>query len=342
MLKTVVLDAKTTLLTIRAKHREKTFAICNNMCYNYKVVEYRGVKCCFKNLLKRIGFAVGALVVLTVAIITDGYVLDIQYQGNQSVSTSEIADYLGSLGIKVGARKSQIVPDEIESALCEWDKIANCSVFTKGNSLIISVTESESSTPKPTEKDAIVSAYDGKVSKIICRSGTPAVKVGQIVRRGQTLIDGVLYDQNGEVFTTVSAVGEVFVAVTEKKNYFVCGDFYEYRPTGETQTQTALEIFGLRLFGFDSPYPTYKATTSEKTLSGLIPIKVIQTSYAQTQRVKVEKTVEEFAREKVEKAQADAITADFVKVTDSKYHIEKIDDKCYQVTVAITTERKIS
>lgn len=340
--KSVVLDAKTTLLTISAKHLKKTFAICDNMCYTYKVWEYSGIKCCVKPLLKRLGLVAGALAISLTAIITDGYLLKIEVNGLSTVPASEVADHLGSYGIKVGARKNQISADKVKTALYELGKIASCTVSMRANTLIISVTETENSTARPQGKNSIVSAVDGRVSKIICRSGTPKVKVGQIVKAGQTLIEGLIYDQNGEVLAETTAVGEVYITTTQTKSSIVTGDFYEYESTGKTQTATAIEIFGLRLFGSPAPYENYRSTTKSAMLMGIIPIKVIQTEYAQTERVKSDKSVEQYAQELVDDAKNQAITPDLVKVIESKYHIENLAPNEYQITVALTTERKMS
>ncbi|MBQ8882924.1 MAG: sporulation protein YqfD [Clostridia bacterium] len=340
--KAVVLDAKTTLLTISEKHIKKTFAICDNMCYTYKVWEYSGIKCCIKPLLKRAGLIVGALAISLTAIITDGYLLKIEVNGLSTVTASEVTDHLGSHGIKVGARKDRISVDKVKTALYELGKIASCAVLMRANTLIISVTETENSTARPQGKNSIVSAVYGKVSKIICRNGTPKVKVGQIVKEGQTLIEGLIYDQNGEVLAETTAVGEVYVTTTQTKSRIVTGDFYEYKSTGKTVATTAIEIFGLRLFGSTAPYENYRSTTKSAMLWGLIPVKIIQTEYAQTERVKSDKTVEQYAQELAEDAKNQAITPDLVKVIESKYHIENLAPDEYQITVALTTERKMS
>ena len=340
--KAVVLDAKTTLLTISEKHLKKTFAICDNMCYTYKVWEYSGIKCCIKPLLKRAGIIAGALAISLTAIITDGYLLKIEVNGLSTVTASEVTDHLGSRGIKVGARKDQISVDKVKTALYELGKIASCAVLMRANTLIISVTETENSTARPQGKNSIVSAANGKVSKIICRNGTPKVQVGQIVKEGQTLIEGLIYDQNGEVLAETTAVGEVYVTTTQTKSCIVTGDFYEYKSTGRTQMATAIEIFGLRLFGSTAPYENYRSTTKSAMLWGLIPVKIIQTEYAQTERVKSDKTVEQYAQELAEDAKNQAITPDLVKVIESKYHIENLAPDEYQITVALTTERKMS
>ncbi|MBR2988151.1 MAG: sporulation protein YqfD [Clostridia bacterium] len=328
-------------ITILGAKSEKTFAICDNMCYTYRVCSSFGARTRLTSLVKRVGFIVGALVVATVSLFTFDRYLSLEIYGLQSLTKSEIIEHLKNGGITVGAKKSEISHTAVIERMLKLDGVANCEVTIKGGALIIRVVEETKATDRPQIKSAIVSDCNGRVSKIVCRSGTVKVKVGQIVKVGQTLIEGALYGSVGELLETVTANGEVLIETNHTAIYYASEPFYETVYTGNETTVTQIGIFGLTLFGAKSPYEEYQATTTTQVLRGIIPIRVRQTRYRQTKRVKSTKTVDDWASELTEQT-AKSLISDDEKVLQSKYDAQKVGQNEYQITVVVTTERKIS
>ena len=111
-----------------------------------------------------------------------------------------------------------------------------------GSTLVVScqgAREGEK-TDIPGEASDIVALQPGIVTRITVRSGTPAVEVGQAVRKGQVLIRGeeraeggtVLRVQaQGEVLARVYAQGEARVSLMQQRTV----------ETGRTQTRVTIE-----------------------------------------------------------------------------------------------------
>ena len=336
--KVVILSAQSTLLTIPYKQLQKTFAICNNMCYTCSVRERAGLLCILKNLLKRVGLVLGAVVFAVASIFCNGKLFCLEISGLESVGEIEIAEYLKANGVNVGTQLSPDVCKRVQDLLLKHDKIAGVTVSAKGNALIITVVETTPSQSRPQIKREIVSDCDGRVSKIVCRSGTAKVKVGQIVKSGQTLIIGETFDQNGEVLENVNVEGEVYISTTIAQSFAVGENFYEYEKTGNEYCATALRLFGLTFFQTASPYKYCSAQTSTAKLFGILPITVVQTRYCETEKVKTDMTVERYAKEQAEKLRLDTIVKG-ATIIDSKYHVEQIASGEYLITVYVTAER---
>ena len=77
-------------LTIEQKDGKKLFAISSNMCYNIKKIGYKGKYAPIKVLSEKIGLAVGGLLFVLGAIITDNTVKDAVYLADAAEFKSEI------------------------------------------------------------------------------------------------------------------------------------------------------------------------------------------------------------------------------------------------------------
>ena len=328
-------------ITINHFQCEKTFAICNNLCYTYRVCSSFGARTSVASLVKRVGFVLGTLAVVTLSVFTSNRYLSVEIYGLQNLTKSEIIESLSSGGIGVGAKKSEITRQAVIDRLLQIEGVANCEVAVKGGTLVIRITETADKTPKPPNQSQIVSDCNGRVSQIVCRSGTAKVKIGQMVKTGQTLIEGALYSTEGKIIETVVAVGEVVVETNHTFVYHATDQIYETVYTGAQTTITSFNLFGLTLFSQDSPYDNYQATTTSQTLQGIIPVTVMQTTYRQTERVLSSKTVDEWASEVTKQAEKTLIDSK-EKVLASKYDTQKVGQNEYQITVVVTTERKIS
>lgn len=86
----------------------------------------------------------------------------------------------------------------------DFDEITWVAAAVKGNHLYISIKENDSfeGEIKSTEiPENIIASDDGTIESIITRSGTPLVKKGDNVEKGQVLVSGVINicDDSGEV-----------------------------------------------------------------------------------------------------------------------------------------------
>ncbi len=327
-------------LRVRKKQSEKTFAICESMCYTYSVVAYDGMLACLFANARRAGVAAGALLLAALTFFFSGFVMRIEINDMESIGRLELISYLKESDVGVGSRISALDREEIRSVVNAYDGVAESSVEIRGNTLVINVVERDSSTSGAEKRAAITSLYDARVTRVICAGGTSRVEVGQIVKKGDLLIEGALYNQEGEKMTDVNASGTVYGTVVKTSKYVVSTDAYTYRRTGNKKTVTALGFMGLKIGKNVSPFPFYESETTEATLSSFLPIRVTRTVFYETEAVRESRTPEELA-EFYRQKELEEFTAAAENI-EASAHVEAIAPGLYGISVYVEAETVIS
>ncbi len=327
-------DKKTLVLTVSQKDSKKTFAICESMWYNYEVVSSFNLSAIFRKALLRSGLITGALFVVLFAVYSSGKLNSISISGNELVSREQIITALDRVGVRVGGRVSEISPTETYGALTSIGGIAEVSVKLDGNSLEIFVIEKAKTAVGADKGKAIVSDFDGVITSIACLSGTAKVKVGQVVKKGEVLIEGVTYSQTGEVLEQVLASGEVKAIVAERREKTVSLIKQEYALTGKKAKTTTLSFFGLAIGKAKNPF-LLSETKEKSAVTTLLPIKIEQTTYYEQALTQTKSTLEQEISAFIEEIRGES-------ETEIKTKHELIADNAYKITAILQTERKIS
>lgn len=131
------------------------------------------------------------------------FIWDIQIVGTVRYTKEEIEKYLTEKEIHTGIRKKTINCALLEEEIREdFPDAAWVSCDIEGTRFRVHLKESidEIETGKKTEEDQepkdIVASKPGTITSIITRNGTPLVKKGDQVKKGDTLISGVIYLYN--------------------------------------------------------------------------------------------------------------------------------------------------
>lgn len=134
------------------------------------------------------------------------YIWDIQFKGNSARTSEVLVQFLEDNNLHHGMLKSNIDCEKVEAMIRnEFDDIIWASVEIKGTRLIVYVQESlkienmgETTSDEPTD---LCATRAGTVERIITRSGTPMVSVGDEVTAGAVLVSGriEIIGDNGEV-----------------------------------------------------------------------------------------------------------------------------------------------
>ena len=162
--------------------------------------------------LCRLRYCYGVIAALILSaflfIFSSARVWDVRIEGNDSLSDTEIEAFLGSQGLSVGAKWREIDKNRLEnSVLSENSGIAWLSVNRRGTVAYVQIIESENVGIKEEVGPAysnIVAERDGVVEEITVESGVAVVKVGDVVRRGDVLISGVVENEKGVTFCRAS------------------------------------------------------------------------------------------------------------------------------------------
>ena len=170
----------------------------------YDIGSPRGIYGFIRQNRQRYGLFISLILTLILAVISSGLVWDVRISGNERLPDYVIENALSNVGFGVGTSWRSIDKNVIESELLiEREDIAWISVNRRGTVAYVEVIESEN---VGNREDAgplysnIVADRDGVVEEITVQSGVANVKIGDVVKKGDVLISGVVENESGTTF----------------------------------------------------------------------------------------------------------------------------------------------
>lgn len=268
------------------------------------------------------------------------FIWDIQIRGTTQYTEDEIKTYLDESGIRTGILKREIDCPDLEERIREdFEETAWVSCDIEGTLLTVHVKESiptdEMGNKEKQVPNDIIASKDGIIDSIITRNGTPLVKKGMEVKKGDTLISGIIYYYNDydELLETskISADGDVKARTLYRMEEQFPLSYYEKKYTEHIEKEYILQIGNYNLPKIEKSisYPEFDTLTENKTLkigkSFYLPITVQIKSYMEYEPLLVTLTEIE-AKEKAQK-----------KIDDYLNHLieegKTIQTKDFQITV---------
>ncbi len=154
--------------------------------------------------LHRYGLFTSLILLSLIFVFSSGLVWDVRINGNENLPDYIIENALNDLGFGVGTSWRSIDKNLIEADLLTQRKdIAWISINRRGTVAYVEIMESENvglseeSAPKYSN---IIADRDGVIEEISVKCGTAVVKVGDVVKKGDILISGVVENENGVKF----------------------------------------------------------------------------------------------------------------------------------------------
>lgn len=252
------------------------------------IIAKKGFPFLFSRYRKRFGLIFGFFLGLFLMFYSQLFVWKITVEGNKSLSSSEIEKALSDCGVFVGC----FIPDidvrvSANRLLMDCEEISSAAISIKGTHLNISILEK---TQKPEIIDRngfynVVATHDGVILDIDPLDGSPEVKTGDTVYKGELLISCFIEGKNGS-FHPTHARGDVFAAVNESIVCEIPMERTTKHYTGETEIKKEFRLLGITLPSFSSvktSFEYFDAVSTEKNvfLFGFIelPIKEFRVVY---------------------------------------------------------------
>ena len=135
------------------------------------------------------------------------FIWNIEVEGNLHRTDSTIIQFLSENHVYHGSRKSSLDCSKLEELLrSQYDDVIWASVKIQGTRLLIDIQENlatnqaAEAVTEDTPSD-LVADKDAVIYSIVTRSGTPYVKKGSAVVKGDMLVEGKIpiYNDNGEL-----------------------------------------------------------------------------------------------------------------------------------------------
>lgn len=182
-----------------------------------EVLKEYGIREFVRKNKKRIPFVAGFILFAVLIYIQSLFIWEISISGESDYTSDEILQHINEYYVQTGTLKSKVDCAELEKNLRkDFEDIAWISCSLTGTKLSVEITETLNVFTDISMKEPcnIIASKDCTISEIVTASGTPVVKAGDDVKKGDILISGAvyLYDDNNEMMDTnyVSAEGEVY------------------------------------------------------------------------------------------------------------------------------------
>lgn len=296
--------------TICEKDKQKTFAILQEMCYNYRVSGVGGAKTFLSALTRRIGALVAAVVFTAGAAVMSSRVWRVSIEGNSRVETAVIERSLREAGVRIGMAASSVDADKTAAFLRGTDGIAESTVEVIGTTLSVKVLESKDYIPPHESRETIVSRYDAEITRVVVRSGTSAVKVGDRVAKNAELIRPYSIGSSGEVLDETAADGEVYGKVAFTTTTYLPETEIYFERTGKKKVYTTVSIFGK---SWGKAAPKGDTETFSETMC-FLPIRLSRTVWYETEM----RTRETDIEGRVERLKREALLENVIKAGGSE------------------------
>ena len=180
-------------ITLNFKDNKKIFAIAEEMCYNIKRIRYKGKSYPLFALFKSVGMLIGALIFIVGAVAMDDFVLSFSFSGSGTQYKNQVIEYLSEQGVRQFSRFSQLDLAVLEDKiLSSFDKFSFASCKKAGNRLLIELAlAGENTEILSGNVYQLCSDAEGVVEKIKVYRGTAVVSVGDSVKKGDLLVEGI-------------------------------------------------------------------------------------------------------------------------------------------------------
>lgn len=264
-------------VSVRQKDLPKAIAICEQRCYNYKIIG-TSFRRAAKKALAFLPLIIASLLAVVSLFVSDAFVWRVEITGAEGALEERVRTVLYDEGAHAAVPRSAIDERALSAALVRLDEVSAASVTLDGSVLRAEVLPASHSAEVSPGGDVLVSSHDCVITRIVAGCGTPKVSPGDVVAKGDVLIEGREYltadgAEGGETVVRGRAYGRVTFAFS-RPLAFGGG----LRLTGRRETSTEIGLFGLALGGGGCSFEHYASVTETSRLYPL-PVSVARTTY---------------------------------------------------------------
>lgn len=312
-----------------------------NMCYNINVEKVTGLISFWKFFKHHIALFISLILMLVSMLVASNFIFRIDVYGIDRIDKAQVLNVLSSNGINVGQNKKNIDTDYIERQLYTTiNDIGLVSVIIKGTTIVINIEEKlafESSKFTP-----VVAQNNGIITDIVLITGTPLVKIGDVVKKGDTLVAPYYIDGQG-VRQPITAVAEVYATIEAEGSVDVKNEIVVSNRTGNKKSYNSFVLFGNEfLKNQQIPYSDYEVEYHDTYVASnsWLPLIKRTTTYYEVEKTKVKV---DYENEK-EKAIIEATNIAYDSLNDDSLQIidKKIVESQYQDGTIVTCYLKVN
>ena len=232
-------------------------------------VESRGGAYLAKSLMLRyLSMAVTAVMVIAALIMARSVCFKIEIDCENVDVVSQVKNILAQDSIRPYMLKSKINTKALSKRISgEIEEVGFANCYFDGGKLTVQIKEVHVKEEEE-EYSKIVADRDCIITRVLVYSGTALVKAGDVVKKGDTLIEGYIdtaHDTEENERLTVPADGLVYAETAYVKRITIGDKVIETRRTGESWKTTDIYLFGKLIGKSKLPeYEQYQTVEEEK------------------------------------------------------------------------------
>jgi len=302
-----------------------------------KIEKKAGVPFFINKYRKRKIFVIAVLVIAIFIFVSTKFIWNIEVAGNEKISEEEILELVSEYGIKQGKLKANINEEKISNSIrLKRNDLSWIGINMKGTNVIITVREAIEM-PEIIDKNEIcniIATKDATISKIVVQSGTARVAVGDEVKKGDILVEGIMEGVNTgnrEVHSEANIYGKNYYE-KEKKESFV-QNIKSKTGNEEQKNEICINKFKINFNKGVSKFENYDTISTSKKVklfsNFYLPIEIKKTTNIEI--VNEQKVYsEEELKEKIEKELEEEL--------EKEYGISKYDEKDKKRDIEVNLE----
>lgn len=298
-------------LNIGIKDLKRVAKIAKQTKCKIKIIRKKGIPFLFNKYKKRKIFFIFLILIILLLAISSNFVWNIEIIEENNEKIENIYQDITDAGLTIGKLKTQINTKEIINKVrLKREDIAWMGIEKKGTNVIVKLVKSTQKPDiiNPEEYCNIVSDKQGVITKINAQNGTIAVKVGDTVNIGTTLINGWMEGKYTGI-RYVHAKGEIEAKVWHTKN-----KLYKYNPTERTETGNIEKKYKLKIKNFEinlskklSKFEIYDTINEENKFrvfsNFYLPISLVKTTNKELKEEQKNYTIEQAKQLGIEELQ---------------------------------------
>lgn len=297
----------TITIRLRGKNRFRFRHFAEKDCLPYTLSDLHGLPVVLSFLRYRPAFLLGALLFIGWTFYSTRIIWDVQIDGATKTDPAEIIAHLEELGCGVGDYYPSIDFNDLHARYAASQRdIAWLSVYMNGTVAEVQVRElwhDERNIPPENTYANILAEADGIVESVNVIEGQACVRPGDLVRKGQVLISGVIA-QKDESIRYEYAAGEVLCRTAQPIRVEIRTNRETKSYTGRENIKKSIKFFKktINLFGNGGTlYENYDKIYTIEQLCPLglceLPVWLEESRYREYETVTKDIPVEEAADE---------------------------------------------
>ena len=287
--------------SVEVRDFKRLKSICKKTKCKLKIEKKKGFPFLVRKYRKRKIF-IGLLLCIIIFIFAlSNFIWNIEVEGNMDISKEEILALASEEGLSIGKLKGQVDTKKVINKIrLERDDVAWAGIEIRGTNAVIQIVKADEKPDIVNEDEFcnIVADKDGMITKISAQNGTPLVKEGDVVTKGDIIVAGWM---EGKYTGTryLHAQGDVQAKVWYKSIQRVDLKETQKKETGNQVTKYSVKLNNF-LINLHKSVPNFKKYDTIETSKKLklfsdfyLPIELIEYTYKECEEIVVIHSYEE-------------------------------------------------